>query len=338
MQINYEKIIETYPWIIERGQNCILSPDSDGFLCGLLMTSYLNFNVVGYYDGKILILKNGLNASDCIFIDVDINRNNCKSIGHHIVTYNKNIVAPNHNYSNCIQPNIFRDFDGKNDFQRKYPFGTIHLLMSILKTAEIITSIPEKAEWPLLFTDGAWNNLFGYTENCIDWINYLKIADTYNILNPVFCSSDKSFYDIMVGLNDFLRMRDNFNAEGYYDGNAYQSGGRNRRTGDKLKISNSHGEIINLVKNNGLYKIHDKEKDRIENFIKSMSTYIEFDFISEKWEWDSFKLFKFSKSDFSNHKLNNGTYLAMMHKNPLSLAMTSSQNIEYTLEYPDQSS
>ena len=40
-QIDYDKIIEKYPWIIEKNHNCILSPDSDGLLCGLFIVFYI---------------------------------------------------------------------------------------------------------------------------------------------------------------------------------------------------------------------------------------------------------------------------------------------------------
>jgi len=177
MTINYENIISTHSWILEKDKHCILSPDSDGFLCGLFMSNLLNWNISGFYDGKILVLSNGLDIAECIFLDMDINRRNIRSIGHHIVDYNKRLTHFNVQYSSCIQPNRMRNFDARADFQRKYPFGTIHLLLGILQVAGLIRQLPSNALWPLLFTDGVWNNLFGYTENCLEWINYLKIDD-----------------------------------------------------------------------------------------------------------------------------------------------------------------
>ena len=44
-QIDYEKIVRDYPWIIKKNQNCILSPDSDGLLCGLFMSFYLGWQI-----------------------------------------------------------------------------------------------------------------------------------------------------------------------------------------------------------------------------------------------------------------------------------------------------
>ena len=330
-------IIKKYPWIVEKGQKYILSPDSDGFLCGLLVTNYLGGEIVGFYDGKIALVKKGINTKDCIFIDVDINRTKIKSVGHHMVTYNKRLTHTNINYSNCIQPNILRNFDGKNDFQKKYPFATIHLLLGIFQEENLINKLPKDAIWPLLFTDGVWNNLFGYTENCIEWINYLGIDSKDHILNTLFCSNHYSFYEIMLGLNDFLRMRDNFNASGYFITNGvYLDGGRNKRTGDKLKISNPSGEPINLVKNNSLVDIHNKEKIRLEGFVSSMAKYVSWPYQADRWCWSGFTLLQFSKGDFSKTALSNQTFISLMDKNPLSMAMTSGADIEFTLENPDK--
>lgn len=334
-RIDYSGIIKKHPWITQKNQKYILSPDSDGFLCALLLTNYLGGEVVGYYDGKIALIADGISAKDCIFIDIDINRDQIKSIGHHMVSYNKKIIHKNFNYSNCIQPNILRNFDGRNDFQSKYPFGTVHLLLGILQYAGIVKELPQNAIWPLLFTDGVWNNLFGYTENCIDWINYLSISDKEHILNRAFCSSHYSFYEIMLGLNDFLRMRDDFNAKGFCnESGLYEEGGRNKRTGDKLKISNSKGEPINLVRDGKRYSIHKEERIRIEGFINSMSKYLEWPHHPDRWVWNNLNLFKFSKDDFSKDVLNNQTFTDLMNKKPLSMAITSGINIEYTLETP----
>ncbi|MBS3091079.1 hypothetical protein J4217_01360 [Candidatus Pacearchaeota archaeon] len=41
-KIIYDNIIKKYPWIVKENQKCILSPDSDGLLCGLFMSKFLN--------------------------------------------------------------------------------------------------------------------------------------------------------------------------------------------------------------------------------------------------------------------------------------------------------
>lgn len=329
----YDAILAAHSWIAETGQRYILSPDSDGFLCGLFMTSRLKGEVSGYYDGKILLLKKGLCPEQCIFLDMDINRPNIRSIGHHMVLYNKKCIPPNFTYQNCIQPNLLRNFDGVSDFQRKYPFGTSHLLLGILQRAGVLQSLPKEAIWPLMFTDGTWNNLFGYTENCLEWLDYLQISNPDHILHYHFCDNHHTVYTIMNGLNDFLRLRDSFNAVGYYREGVYRKGGKNKRTGDKLRISDSGGNIINVVSEGSCWKIHDLEKRRILGFIERIAEYMKMKFHESQWQWEGFALLEMQKNDFKGlgSRLNNRTYIELMEKNPFSLAISSRDNIEYTL-------
>ena len=54
-KIDIKKINEKFSWIFEKNKNCIISPDSDGIMCALLMSKYLNWKVKGFYDGKVLL-------------------------------------------------------------------------------------------------------------------------------------------------------------------------------------------------------------------------------------------------------------------------------------------
>lgn len=105
-KIDYKAVFKRYPWIIERDHDCVLSPDTDGFLCGLLMSKYLNWRVRGFYDGKILALKKGFKPKNCVFLDMEIFRPTVRSIGQHMVMYDKNHLPPNwNNLSQCIAAN-----------------------------------------------------------------------------------------------------------------------------------------------------------------------------------------------------------------------------------------
>lgn len=135
---------------------------------------------------------------------MDVYNKNIKSIGHHMVCYNKNKLPNNwYNYDNCIQINNLRNFDKTKDFQRKYPFATIHFLLALLSNVKEI-KLSDNAIIPLLFSDGVWTVLFGYTENCLDWFDFLHVKEKDNILNPIFCGNH-SFLTIMEKINDFLR-------------------------------------------------------------------------------------------------------------------------------------
>jgi hypothetical protein len=335
--IDYAALINAHPWVIQPERQYIISPDSDGFLCGLLVTNILHGKIAGYYDGKILVMKNEIDYGDCIFLDMEINRRDIPSIGNHLVEYDHNLTVNNRNFNECIQPNNLRGFDGKNSFQQKYPFATIHLLLSILQVAGVITNLPDDAMGPLIFTDGVGNNLFGYPENCLEWIGYLGIDQPTHILNKFLCATTLNFYQIMELLRKFFIIRDGFNAQGFFNGTSYVPGGRNARTGHNLKLSDSQGRPINLVHNGTTHDIHDLEAQRVKGFIGSIAGMMGWIYDDSQWTWRGMVVKVFQKGMLSNKpgstlRLNNGTYIDLFQKNPFSLAMTASDSLAYTIE------
>src|SRR3989344_8036134 len=140
--IDYSAVIKKFPWLVQKDQNCVLSPDSDGLLCGLFVSHYLNWKIRGFYDGKIMVLEKGFKPKG--------------SVGQHMVMFNKGRLSENwKNFDDCASINNIRGHDGYHDFRLKYPFGTIHFLIGVLGTKQKI-EIPKSAIAPLLFTDGTW--------------------------------------------------------------------------------------------------------------------------------------------------------------------------------------
>lgn len=335
--MNSEEILKKYPWIIKEKQKLIISPDSDGFLCALLYLNYFDAEVVGYYDGKIMLCPPDINPKDCLFLDMDIFCKNIKSVGHHMVCFNKNNLPSNwYNYDNCIQINNLRKFDKVHDFQRKYPFATIHFLLTLLSNVKKI-KLGENAIVPLLFSDGVWTVLFGYTENCLDWFNWLHIKEKNSILNSIFCGNT-SFNTVMEEINLFLRERDKLNSKCTYNPLTLETNYKNRsRTGDKLMISNSHGEPINIKKKDeSTYDIINEEQERVKKFITLLSSLMGWQPYIDKWNFSNFKLRKFSKGILdgkSGHeKFNQVNYKKMVEGKCFSMAITSSLAIEYTID------
>ena len=335
--IDYAALLEQYPWIRERGRQCILSPDSDGFLCALLATSALDWSVAGFYDGKVLIAKDGIDYRQCVFLDMEVNRPGIGSIGNHMVDYNLRLSESieNRNFEQCIQPNALRGFDGKGAFRRKYPFATIHLLLGLLQEAGCIAELPGTAASPLLFVDGVMKNLFNYPENCLDWINFLKIDRTEHILHGFLCETDANFYRTMQRLRDFYRMLDQHGATGYFDGEQFSAGGKNKRTGHKIVLSDKRGEPINLVRRGSAFDLHEREAQRAQGCIAELGAMTGLPYRDGNWNWTGFRLVKFRKGLLGgggSDRLNNGTFKDLFQKNPFSLAMTATDRIEYTLE------
>ncbi|TSC81845.1 MAG: Uncharacterized protein G01um101419_725 [Parcubacteria group bacterium Gr01-1014_19] len=324
--VDYKAVIKRFPWLVEKNKDCILSPDSDGLLCGLFVSNFLGWKIRGFYDGKIMVLEEGFRPKDCIFLDMEVFREGVRSIGQHMVMFNKEHLPENWgNFENCASINNIRNHDGYHDFRLKYPFGTIHFLIGVLGTQRAI-SIPKSAIAPLLFTDGTWMNLLGYTENSLSWLKYLRADQEGTPLNEVFLNKHYSLHELMLTMNDFLRERDSISVP--------------RERGDRITITLRGGEGTphNLVLDKGdLYYLTENAKARAEKFLMLLSKLTGWQYKDKDWSWAKWKLSKFTKGDFVGAKtrLSNRSFNEFIAKNPISFAMTSTQNIEYTLEGPD---
>ena len=330
-KIDYDNLIKSYPWIVERNKSCVLSPDSDGLLCGLFMAKHLGWKIVGFYDDKVGIINKECLSDSIVFLDGEIFRKNAKSMGHHMLNLNKNKNVDFSNFENCIQPNLLRNYDGKHDFRLKYPLATIHMLISIVayndyRQEKSSIGFKESAVAPLFFTDGVFNVLFSYPENVLNWLSYLRINEEWNPLKSIFENEYYSVFKTMKVMNEFFRERDKITS------------GKER--GDRLKISDKKGEPYNIEnKSDGFTQINHEAVSRIKHFLELLGDMSGFGFNEEEWAcWDDLVFYKFTKEDFKKHgwTLTNSNFENFLSSNPLSWAMTSGENIEYTLETPNK--
>jgi hypothetical protein len=272
-------------------------------------------------------MKHGYTAGQCVFLDMEIFRRGVRSIGQHMLLYNR--AQPPSNWANfdtCLSINNLRGHDAyASRFRLKYPFATIHFLLPVVskvKPVEIATS----AITPLLFTDGTWMNLLGYTENSLSWLRYLRAGDNDNPLRPVFLNQELSLYSLMEGMDDFLRQRHAISVP--------------RERGDRIAVTLRGGEGTphNLAREAGLYTLRADARARGERFLSLLATSTRWEYRPASWTWGGWDLYQFEKQDFASEgvRLNNSTYNVMVLKSPLSLAITSTANVEYTLERPDQ--
>lgn len=325
-ELNFPGLLEKYPWIVQRRKKCILSPDSDGLLCGLFMSKYLGWEVVGYYDGKVMLLREGISThdEDCIFLDMEIYRAHVKSVGHHMVLLSRNHIPSSWgNYVQCLQPNNLRSYDGKHDFRLKYPLATIHLLLAIVGVQHEI-DIPVSAIAPLFFTDGTFNVLYSYPENVLNWLRYLGIEGNKSPLRKVFMHDHFTVYEQMKVMDQFFRKRDELNVTG--------------ERGDKFGISSSSGEFKNVERQrNGKVNVSDVEQRKVKAFICLLSETTGWEFNEALWTFEDLRPYKFTKGSFQGEgsTVSDRDFGKLMRRNPLSWAMTSGQNIEFTLEEPD---
>ena len=324
--LNCDALIQQHPWILSRGMNCILSPDSDGLLCGLFMAKYFDWNIVGFYDGKVLLLKDGVSTYDdkSVFLDMEIFRKHIKSIGHHMVLFsNRHVPEKWDNYANCIQPNNLRQYDGKNLFRLKYPFATIHLLMAIVGSQKDLI-IPQSAIAPLFFTDGTFNVLYSYPENVLNWLDYLGIKNPHSPLRQLFMHEHYTVYTQIQAMDEFFRKRDVLSVPG--------------ERGDKFIISSSGSMIKNVEpQKNGKLRITQTALDKVLGFINLLAQTTQWEFHREQWCFENLRGYRFTKDSFESKGWTTSIrdYNKFMELNPLSWAMTSNANIEFTLESPD---
>jgi len=325
-RIDYTEIRKKFPWITKKGQKCILSPDSDGLLCGLFMSHYLDWEIVGFYDGKVCVLKNGVSAydEDVCFLDIEIYRQGIKSFGHHMLSvYNSALPADwPAKFKDCIQPNLMRKYD-KNNFRLKYPLATIHLLIGILED-EINIKVEDSAIFPLLFTDGTFNVMFKYPENVMNWWKYLNVEDNSNLLKNIFMGESYTTYKLMLEMDIFFRERDEISITG--------------ERGDRLKISNKDSTSHNIEQTGKYYRINEDAKKRCEKFLTLLEKHTKWNYNPHKWYFEDMNLMQFTKSDFQSRKwtVKKDNWNKLMAINPLSWAMTSGLNIEFTIEKPDK--
>lgn len=328
-----QHIIERYPWIKGENQKLIISPDSDGFLSALLLMNYFNAEVVGYYDCKIMLCDKYVDPRECTFVDLDIFCRDIRSVGHHMVCFDTNRKPDNwYHYDNCIQLNNLRGFDCQHHFQQKYPFATIHFLLSLLEIVKPIEIAPS-AVIPLLFSDGVCNNLFGYPENCLEWFQWLHAADTDSLLHDVFYK-EISFSAVMSRMNEFFKARDRFNSKCYYDSEESRVREKNRsRSGHHMIITLSDGTPVNIVEKGGAYDIFEQEKARTLGFIGLMADLMGWSPMPDKWHFSDLRLYRFKKENMSANSavhLNQKNYRAMVEGNCFSMAITAGTTIEYT--------
>ena len=318
-RIIYDNIIKQYSWIVKENQKCVLSPDCDGLLCGLLMSAIFNWKITGFYDGKIMSLSKNEKIDDCIFLDMEIFREYVKSLGQHMLLWNKKNIPENwNNFKECISPNNIRNYDGKNNFSKKYPLGTIHLLLGIVGSYKKI-EIKKEAICPLLFVDGTFKNLFSYPENCLSWFDFLCAENENNPLKTVFFNEHYTTSSLMLALKDFFEKLKQIN--------------NNKRGGDKIVISDRNGELTNFEERNGSFYLIEEQKQTAIKFLTLLDNLTGWKFDESKWRFDNLSIYKFTKGEI---KPNNKNFNELIVKNPLSWAMTATNRIEYTSEKPDK--
>lgn len=334
----FDKVLNQHQWLFDKKTPLVISPDSDGLLCGLVLSNIYGMKVQGFYDGKVLALHPDFSYEKCAYIDIEVNRNVIGSFGHHMLTFNKNFrtqYTENYQFHNCLQPNEYRNLDANSDFQKKYPFGTVHLLLSIIEARgdlgkDVRSSIISAA--PLLFTDGVLNNLYGYPENCLEWASFLGIDREESFVGSQIFNRIGTLENMRM-MRDFFLERDRLNPTQRFEAGVIETGGRKRK-GDKLIISSkdsSHVNFVPIPDESECFQLFQPEAQRITEFLRLIGDRgLGLPFLSNHWNFSKFRLKPLKK--MSCDELTGKKFTDVMHQNPFSLAITSGKEVEYTIE------
>jgi hypothetical protein len=160
--------------------------------------------------------------------------------------------------------------------------------------------------------------LFNYPENCLSWLGFLCAEDNENPLKKVFFNDHYTTASLMFALQDFFKK--------------LQEIGNGKKGADKIVISDRNGKPANIRQEGKSFSLLDSPKKRPVRFLEFLSELTGWSFDDSKWLFENFSVYQFTKGTI---KPNGRNFDELIRKNPLSWAMISGLNIEYTLEEPD---
>ena len=136
-------------------KNLIISPDMDGFMTAKLLERFNGSKIVGSYDKNILCLADGIDPSECLFVDCDMNRQEYVSLGNHMRLLEDGMSVESFN------PNVHF---GVTTYSDKFPFATAFLISFATEVQTSNTDLIRMA-----FADSTLKNMEKYSENMRNW-------------------------------------------------------------------------------------------------------------------------------------------------------------------------
>lgn len=160
-----QQILDTLAY----SKNLIISPDIDGFVSAMLLWKYNGSSVVGTYDKNILLLADGIDPKDCLFVDCDMNSPDYVSIGNHMRLMEDNISVESFN------PNTHYKV---KQYNQKFPFATCFLLAFAIESR---TTLDDHLR--MAYADSTYKNKVDYAENMQHWSVLLDCPQTRFVMN-----------------------------------------------------------------------------------------------------------------------------------------------------------
>ncbi len=296
--LDFESLLKEHEWLHQPRLDMVVSPDFDGLLCALLMSEHLSWRLRGFYDGKVLALDAPVqHIRELVFLDVEIYRSQVRSVGNHLLQWDARTELPN--FAQVVNPNLLRGITVRQ-FQRKYPFATVHFLIVLLAHAGISIHAQSGKNFRalLLYPDGTHQALLNYRRNVIDWLRWMGAKKAPSPVQAIFQPlADMTVSEVVHGLE---RLSGELRAMGF------------ARKDDPCKFDPTD----------------EQQREQAECLRE---------FIQAHTQWSSPPLPKPSwQQTFKTHstKLNAHNYRQMLAQNPLSFAITSrsrGQGLQFTL-------
>lgn len=190
--------------LFEKKRDIVINSDIDGFLCGMILQKYFGCRVVGFSNSRdtVWLVPEVPDIDAPVYIDLYVARPNVVCIEQHIIAYDSNHYNTILNYGTKFNPNLERKRtfvgDMESDYYHKYPFGTVHYLITLMAREGIDVILPglsvlhKTTQWNdtlqtisttlghviLRADDALYSTLSQYRENALDWWNWLDPAHT----------------------------------------------------------------------------------------------------------------------------------------------------------------
>jgi hypothetical protein len=168
-------------------------------------------------------------------------------------------------------------------------------------------TLPKEAIAALLYVDGTFKNLLNYPENCTSWLKFLNAKNEGSPIYPLFVIfANRKMAEMFHGLKHIFDL-------------FRQIAGGKKRGGDKIRISE--------VKDGSFTQA---SLMRIGQLITSLANLTQWSYVKENWNMTSLSVLHLTKK-IEGH-LTGNTYDRILAKKPLSMAITASKRMEYTLD------
>ena len=118
--------------------NIIINTDLDGILSGLILKNYLNCKIVGFCNSaeKVYLSESISSLYSPVYIDIFVSDPFTRSIDQHIVAANQHHYEILKKNPRKMNPNLDRPryHFPHSSYSNKYPFGTVHYIISLLES------------------------------------------------------------------------------------------------------------------------------------------------------------------------------------------------------------